>query len=70
MIDKGYLDVEKALATLPGSDEESAFFAEGNCAFISAICRAKAFSYDYPFAVEMTAFPVLPEGVVCVVGAD
>lgn len=26
MIDKGYLDVEKALATLPGSDEESAFF--------------------------------------------
>ena len=70
MMDQGYLNVEQALSTLPSSDEEADFFAKGNCAFISAICRAKAFSYDYPFVVEMTALPVLTEGAVSVVGAD
>lgn len=70
MIENEYLDVERTLATLPGSEEEMAFFSEGNCAFISSICRAKAFSYGYPFQVEMTALPVLPEGAICVVGAD
>lgn len=70
MIDRGYLDTEQALATLPSSDEEAAFFADGNCAFISALCRAKAFTYDYPFEVAMTALPVLEDGIVCVVGAD
>lgn len=70
MIDNDYLDVEQTLATLPGTEEERAFFAEEKCAFISSICRAKAFSYDYPFEVAMTALPVLPEGSVCVVGAD
>ena len=70
MIDKGYIDVEIALATQPSRDEERKFFDEGKCAFISSLCRAKAFSYDYPFEVEMTALPLLPEGSVCVVGAD
>ena len=70
MIDKGYLDVEQALATLPNTEEECAYFAGENCAFISSICRAKAFDHDYPFEVEMTALPVLPGGAVCVVGAD
>lgn len=53
MIDNDYLDVEQTLATLPGTEEERAFFAEEKCAFISSICRAKAFSYDYPFEVAM-----------------
>lgn len=70
LIKKEYLDVERSLATLPGSDEEAAFFAEGKCAFISSLCRGKAFSPDYSFSVEMTALPVLPEGQICVVGAD
>lgn len=69
MIEKGYLDVEQTLATLPDTEEEISFFAEENCAFISSICRKKAFTHDYPFEVEMTALPVLPEGAVCVVGA-
>lgn len=68
MIDHGYLDVERTLATLPDSGDDTAFFAEGNCAFISSICRARAFD-GYPFEVEMTALPVLPDGSICVVGA-
>lgn len=69
MADRGYLDVERTLATLPGTEEETTFFAEENCAFISSICRSKAFSNGYPFQVEMTALPVMEEGSVCVVGA-
>lgn len=70
MVDKGYLDLDQALNTLPSSEEEAAFFAEGKCAFISSLCREKAFRDDYAFEVEMTALPVLPKGAVCVVGAD
>lgn len=70
MIDKGYLDAAQALSTLPSSDEEAAYFRDGKCAFISALCRAKAFSGDYPFEVSMTALPVLKDGYCCVVGAD
>lgn len=70
MIENEYLDVERTLATLPNSEEEISFFAEEKCAFISSICRKKAFSPNYPFKVEMTAMPVLPDGAVCVVGAD
>ena len=70
MIEEGYLDVDRTLATLPNTEEEISYFSEGNCACISSICRAKAFSHDYPFNVEMTALPVLPGGAVCVVGAD
>lgn len=69
MIDNEYLDVERTLSTLPDTEEEIAFFSEGNCAFISSICRTKAFSHDYPFQVEMTALPVLADGAICVVGA-
>jgi raffinose/stachyose/melibiose transport system substrate-binding protein len=70
MIDRGYLDAEQALATLPGSDEEAALFAEGKCAFISSLCRGKAFRSEYEFEVRMTALPVLEDGAICVVGAD
>lgn len=69
MIDKGYMDVDRTLATLPDSEEEISYFAEGKCAFISAICRTKALTQDYPFQVAMTALPVLPQGAICVVGA-
>ena len=70
MIDKGYLDVDQALNTLPGSEEESSLFADGNCAFISSLCRSKAFLDSYHFEMEMTALPVLDDGAICVVGAD
>lgn len=70
MIEKEYLDVDRTLATLPNTEEEISFFFQEKCAFISSICRAKAFSHDYPFKTEMTALPVLPDGAVCVVGAD
>ena len=43
MIDKGYLNVEQALTTEPNRDEEISRFREGQCAFISSICRASAF---------------------------
>lgn len=69
MIDNGYLDVERTLSTLPDTQEELSLFAEEKCAFISSICRTKAFSRNYPFEVEMTALPVLPGGDICVVGA-
>ena len=44
MVDKGYLDLDQALNTLPSSEEEAAFFAEGKCAFISSLCREKCLS--------------------------
>lgn len=69
MIDKGYLDPETALNTLPSREEEKNFFAEGNCAFICALYRGKAFE-GYPFEIEMTPLPVLENGSICVVGAD
>lgn len=69
MIDNEYLDVDMTLATLPDSDEEISLFSEGKCAFISSICRTKAFTHEYPFQVVMTALPVLPDGAICVVGA-
>lgn len=69
MIDKGYMDPEMALDTLPSGEEEKNYFAEGNCAFISAIYRGKTFE-GYPFEIEMTPLPVVDNGSVCVVGAD
>lgn len=69
MIDKGYMDPERALDTMPSREDEKNFFAEGNCAFICALYRKKAFA-DYPFEIAMTALPVLENGSVCVVGAD
>ena len=70
MIDNGYLDIEQALSTQPNSEEERNRFRDGQCAFISTICRGSAFSDDYPFEMVMTAMPVLEEGAICVVGAD
>lgn len=69
LIDRGYMDPGKALATLPSSDEEKAFFREGNCAFICAIYRGATFE-GYPFRIAMTPLPVLENGSICVVGAD
>ncbi len=69
LIDKGYMDPERALDTLPSREEERAFFAEENCAFICALYRGKAFK-DYPFEIQMTPLPVLESGSICVVGAD
>ena len=68
MIDKGYMDAERTLQTLPMSDEEKTFFTEGNCAFYCAIYRGLTFE-GYPFEIEMTPLPVLEDGSVCVVGA-
>lgn len=58
MIDKGYMDPEKALDTIPSSDGEKEFFAQENCAFICAIYRGKTFE-GYPFEIEMTPLPLL-----------
>lgn len=69
MIDKGYMDPDKALDTVPKREEERAFFANGNCAFICAIYSGKALE-GYPFEIAMTPLPVLENGSVCVVGAD
>ena len=69
MIDKGYMDPEKALDTIPSSDGEKEFFAQENCAFICAIYRGKTFE-GYPFEIEMTPLPLLENGSICVVGAD
>ncbi|RGZ01765.1 ABC transporter substrate-binding protein [Clostridium sp. AM58-1XD] len=69
MIDRGYIEPERALATLPSREEEKEFFIEGNCAFICAIYRGASFE-GYPFRIEMTPLPVLENGSICVVGAD
>ncbi len=69
MIDKGYMDSEAALGTLPSSEEEKEFFREEKCAFICAIYRGKTFE-GYPFQIEMTPLPILENGSICVVGAD
>lgn len=68
MIKNGYLDPEQALNTLPSSEEETRFFADENCAFISALYRAQTFK-DYPFPIEMTPLPIVENDKVCVVGA-
>ncbi|MCI6465406.1 MAG: extracellular solute-binding protein [Faecalicatena sp.] len=69
MIAQGYMDPEQAINTLPFSEEETQYFADGKCAFISALYRAKTFE-GYSFEIEMTPLPVLEEGKICVVGAD
>ena len=69
MIDKGYMNPERALDTLPKKEEEKSFFANGNCAFICAIYSGKALE-GYPFEIAMTPIPVLKNGSICVVGAD
>ena len=69
MIDKGYMNPDRALETLPKKEEEKSFFANGNCAFICAIYSGKALE-GYPFEIAMTPLPVLENGSVCVVGAD
>lgn len=69
MIARGYMDPEQAANTLPFSEEETQYFADGKCAFISALYRAKTFE-GYSFEIEMTPLPVLEEGKICVVGAD
>ncbi|MGI6070922.1 MAG: ABC transporter substrate-binding protein [Blautia sp.] len=69
MLDKGYMDAETLLNTLPMQEEEKAFFTEGKCAFYCALYRAKTFE-DYPFEIEMTPFPALNDDWICVVGAD
>lgn len=69
MINKGYMDPEQALNTLPLTEEETQFFAEENCAFITALYRARTFE-GYSFQVEMTPLPILDDGKICVVGAD
>lgn len=69
MIDKGYMEPERALDTLPKSEKEKEFFTSGNCAFICAIYSGKALE-GYPFEIAMTPLPVLENGSICVVGAD
>lgn len=69
MIDKEYMDPELALELLPFSEEETAFFANENCAFICAIYRGLTFE-NWPFEIEMTPLPLLSDGSICVVGAD
>lgn len=69
MIDKGYMNPERALETLPKREDEKSFFANGNCAFICAIYSGKALE-GYPFEIAMTPLPVLEHGSICVVGAD
>ncbi|MFR8337452.1 MAG: ABC transporter substrate-binding protein [Eisenbergiella massiliensis] len=69
LIDRGYMDPEGALDMAPLGDEEKAFFAEGNCAFICALYRGVTFE-GYPFEIKMTPLPVLEKGSICVVGAD
>ena len=69
LIDRGYMDPEGALDMAPLGDEEKAFFAEGNCAFICALYRGVTFE-GYPFEIKMTPLPVLENGSICVVGAD
>ncbi|MBT9827732.1 extracellular solute-binding protein [Enterocloster bolteae] len=69
MIDKGYMNPDRALETLPKKEEVKSFFANGNCAFICAIYSGKALE-GYPFEIAMTPLPVLENGSVCVVGAD
>ena len=58
MIDKGYMNPDRALETLPKKEEEKSFFANGNCAFICAIYSGKALE-GYPFEIAMTPLPVL-----------
>ena len=69
MIDKGYMNPDRALDTLPKREAEKTFFANGNCAFICAIYSGKALE-GYPFEIAMTPLPVLENGSICVVGAD
>ena len=69
MIDKGYIDPEKALDTLPRREKEKEFFVNGNCAFICTIYGSKALE-GYPFEIAMTPLPILENGSICVVGAE
>lgn len=69
MLDRGYLDPQQALDTVPGDEWD--LFLNGQCAFI---CIGLGNALQEPeknsFQVAMTGAPVLPEGAVAVYGAD
>ena len=70
MIEKEYLDPNQAMSTIPGDDVE--LFQSGKYAFICSglgnITLQNSKSIE--FKLEMTGFPVLPEGCIAVYGAD
>lgn len=66
MMDRGYMDPQQALDTIPGREWD--LFLNGECAFIcttlSEMQKANGMQ------AELTGLPVLPTGAVAVYGAD
>lgn len=66
MIDRGYMDPQQALDTIPSQEWD--LFLSGGCAFI---CMKLSDTLNTDgMQVEMTGLPVLPDGAVTVYGAD
>lgn len=70
MIEKGYLDPNQAMSTIPGDEVKA--FQSGKYAFICTGIGNTVFreAESIDFKLEMTGFPVLPEGCIAVYGAD
>lgn len=70
MIEKGYLDAEQAMNTVPG--EEMDMLVNGQCAFICAGLGPATVqsSKDNGIVMELTGLPVLEGGCIAVYGAD
>lgn len=70
MIEKGYLDPNQAMSTIPGDEVEA--FRSGEYAFICSGLGNTSLqkSENIDFKLEMTGFPVLQDGCIAVYGAD
>lgn len=69
MIDKGYLDPQQALDTVPGDEWE--LFLDGQYAFVcGGLGVAPQQEKTGGFRWEMTGLPVLADGSIAVYGAD
>ena len=70
MCDKGYLDPQQTLATIPLSEEEIKLFQSGQAACVCALMGTEPYRdpQNTGFAVQMTGWPVLADGAISVVG--
>lgn len=69
MIEKGYLDPEQALETVPRVGDIQLFLS-GGCAFVCTDLGTLESLDGLTFQTQVTGVPILPEGSVAVYGAN
>lgn len=67
MIENGYMNAEQAINFTPHQEDKDSFLAE-ECAFICTAVYNRNWD-EFPFKVQLTGLPVLPDGCIAVYGA-